>query len=30
LFPRMTDFSTRAMPLREIFVTLAREERKAA
>jgi ABC-2 type transport system ATP-binding protein len=30
LFPRMTDLSTRAMPLREIFVTLAREERRAA
>ena len=29
-FPHMTDFSTRALPLREIFVTLAREERKAA
>ena len=30
MFPRMTDMSTRAMPLREIFVTLAREERRAA
>jgi ABC-2 type transport system ATP-binding protein len=30
LFPHMTDISARAMPLREIFVTLAREERKAA
>jgi ABC-2 type transport system ATP-binding protein len=30
MFPRMTDFSARAMPLREIFVTLAREERKVA
>lgn len=30
LFPRMTEFSARAMPLREIFVTLAREERKVA
>jgi ABC-2 type transport system ATP-binding protein len=30
IFPRMTDMSTRAMPLREIFVTLAREERRAA
>jgi len=30
LFPRMTDLSTRAMPLREIFVALAREERRAA
>lgn len=30
LFPRMTELSTRAMPLREIFVALAREERRAA
>jgi hypothetical protein len=30
LFPQMTDISARAMPLREIFVTLAREERRAA
>jgi ABC-2 type transport system ATP-binding protein len=30
LFPHMTDISARAMPLREIFVTLAREERRAA
>lgn len=30
LFPRMTDISTRAMPLREIFITLAKEERRAA
>ena len=30
LFPRMTEISTRAMPLREIFVVLAREERRAA
>ena len=29
IFPRMTDLSTRAMPLREIFVTLARERRGA-
>ena len=30
LFPRMTEISTRAMPLREIFVALAKEERRAA
>ncbi|HEY4087878.1 MAG TPA: ABC transporter ATP-binding protein [Bryobacteraceae bacterium] len=30
MFPRMTDLSARAMPLREIFVTLAREQRRAA
>ena len=30
LFPRMTELSARAMPLREIFVALAREERRAA
>ncbi len=30
LFPRMTEISTRAMPLREIFVVLAKEERRAA
>jgi ABC-2 type transport system ATP-binding protein len=30
MFPRMTDLSARAMPLREIFVALAREQRRAA
>ena len=30
LFPRMTEMSARAMPLREIFVVLAKEERRAA
>ncbi len=30
LFPRMMELNARAMPLREIFVTLAKEERKAA
>jgi ABC-2 type transport system ATP-binding protein len=30
MFPRMTDMTARAMPLREIFVTLARQERRAA
>ncbi len=30
LCPRMTDMTARAMPLREIFVTLAREQRRAA
>jgi ABC-2 type transport system ATP-binding protein len=30
MFPRMTGMTARAMPLREIFVTLAREQRRAA